>query len=226
MPSEAAPGERLSVLVLIDWQNTYKGAREAFNLVSAGPIAGNVDPWKLARVLAKAQDPTGEARGLKEVRIYRGAPSPRRDPKTYSAYRAQTAKWERDGGARLKVCRRALRYPPPEVINAKPREKGVDVKLAVDLVEAAIRERADRVVVVSTDTDLLPAIELAVDERGERFVETAGWDGPGDSAALLTIKGHSLKRWPLRRALYDTLIDATDFTRPAAERRAPSPRLG
>jgi hypothetical protein len=49
MPDSATAGAEssLSVMVLIDWQNTYNGAREAFNLRAEGPIAGNVDPWSL-----------------------------------------------------------------------------------------------------------------------------------------------------------------------------------
>jgi uncharacterized LabA/DUF88 family protein len=103
-------------------------------------------------------------------------------------------------------------------VNARPREKGVDVMLAIDLVEAAIRETVDRVVVVSADTDLAPALELAVATRGERFVEVAGWDGPGQSAELLMVRGHRIKQWRLGPQIYERIADTTDYTRPKAER--------
>jgi hypothetical protein len=36
----------LQIAVLLDWQNVYNGAREAFDLHALGHIAGNVDPWQ------------------------------------------------------------------------------------------------------------------------------------------------------------------------------------
>ncbi len=48
---------------------------------------------------------------------------------------------------------------------------------------------ADRMVVVSSDTDLLPALELAVKPRGQAFVKVASWEGPNPSAELLTVSG-------------------------------------
>lgn len=56
-----------------------------------------------------------------------------------------------------------------------PVEKGIDVKLAIDLVHAAIVGSYDVLMVFSSDTDLEPAVELA-EEIGAR-VETATWMG-------------------------------------------------
>ncbi len=41
-------------------------------------------------------------------------------------------------------------------------EKGVDVKLAVDIVKGAYENTYDSVLVLSSDTDLIPAIDLAI----------------------------------------------------------------
>lgn len=41
------------------------------------------------------------------------------------------------------------------------QEKGVDVRLATDIVLAATLEEMERIVVVSSDTDMLPALEVA-----------------------------------------------------------------
>ena len=48
----------------------------------------------------------------------------------------------------------------------------VDVKLAAEVVEAAVAGRIDTVVVVSRDTDFKPALEIAA-ERGLRTVAVA-----------------------------------------------------
>lgn len=46
-------------------------------------------------------------------------------------------------------------------------EKGVDVQMAVDIVRGAIKNEYDRCYLISSDTDLLPAIQTAKDEGKE-----------------------------------------------------------
>ncbi len=46
-------------------------------------------------------------------------------------------------------------------------EKGVDVQIAVDIVRGAIKDEYDRCYLVSSDTDLLPAIKTAQEEGKE-----------------------------------------------------------
>src|SRR5258708_31056871 len=48
-------------------------------------------------------------------------------------------------------------------------EKGVDVNIAVDMLVAAYENRADTIYLVSSDTDLLPAVKKA-QERGKTVV--------------------------------------------------------
>lgn len=43
----------------------------------------------------------------------------------------------------------------------KFQEKGVDVGLAVDIVADSLRNQVDHIVLVSSDTDLVPAIKVA-----------------------------------------------------------------
>lgn len=45
--------------------------------------------------------------------------------------------------------------------DGKYHEKGVDVNMAVDIVSAAYEKKCGRIVLVSSDTDLAPAIKLA-----------------------------------------------------------------
>lgn len=51
----------------------------------------------------------------------------------------------------------------------KFHEKGVDVQIAVDLVRGAIKNEYDTCYLISSDTDLLPAIHTAKDE-GKRVI--------------------------------------------------------
>jgi uncharacterized LabA/DUF88 family protein len=212
------------VAVLIDWQNTYNGAREAFGLHARSHVEGSVDAWKLGSLLAAAPDRTGRPRELQEVRVYRGMPDRHRDPQTYAAFWSQVEAWRQRGGTRLVSRFRLLRYPSRHLaqqgVPERPREKGVDVWLAIDLVEMAIRHSVDRAVVMSTDTDLVPALELAASERGEEFVEVAGWEGTGSSAALLHVRGHNIVRRRLRENIYGKLRDPTDYNIPKRERQS------
>ncbi len=70
---------------------------------------------------------------------------------------------------------RPLRYPPTWP-NEPAREKGVDVKVAIEMVRLSDSGTVDVVVVASHDTDLEPALELA-GSLGRTKVETAGWQG-------------------------------------------------
>lgn len=49
--------------------------------------------------------------------------------------------------------------------DGKFREKGVDVQIAVDIVRGAIKNEYDICYLISSDTDLLPAIQTAKDEK-------------------------------------------------------------
>ncbi len=52
-------------------------------------------------------------------------------------------------------------------------EKGVDVQIAVDMLVAAYEDKCDRIILVSSDTDLAPAIKKA-QEKG-KIVEYVGF---------------------------------------------------
>ncbi len=78
------------VVVFFDWQNVYKGAREAFHSYGDPHWCGQVDPVRIAQALA-ADSPFD--RELTEVRIYRGRPDNTRDPKGYAACARQVASW-------------------------------------------------------------------------------------------------------------------------------------
>lgn len=51
--------------------------------------------------------------------------------------------------------------------DGKFHEKGVDVQIAVDIVRGSIKNEYDKFYLISSDTDLLPAIQTAKDESKE-----------------------------------------------------------
>jgi uncharacterized LabA/DUF88 family protein len=196
------------VVVFIDWQNVYKGARDAFHHGQGPGRMGNVDPLRLARRLVELGH---GRRRLAEVRVYRGQPDPNRAPRAYAANARQQTSWTEAG---MTVVQRPLRYPkawPAE----KAQEKGVDAVLAVDYVVMAVTGMYDIGVLMSTDTDLLPALEAVADVAGNRGprAEVAAWTS-SRSAPRLRVAGANLWCHYLNADDYRGVVDPTDYTVP------------
>ena len=91
------------------------------------------------------------------------------------------------------------------------REKGIDVKLATDLITAAIDDRYDTAIVVSSDADLIPAIDW-VRLRQKKKVEYIGFsiadpiDERNSTKPLLSM----IQKTDIQRALVET--DLRNFT--------------
>ncbi|MBI2499788.1 NYN domain-containing protein [Candidatus Woesearchaeota archaeon] len=69
-----------------------------------------------------------------------------------------------------KNCKPVVKQNILDVIgNVKKKEKGIDIMLAVDLVESAIKNKADILIVLSGDADFTPAMKLAQSNKKEVF---------------------------------------------------------
>lgn len=170
-------GTPKKVAVFIDWQNAYKTAREAFGLITMPNEHGNFSPYRLARLLAAGNERGKSGGELVRVEIHRGRPSQRHDPTGYAANRRQAAAWEAEKRGVVIPKLRPLRYP--RNYPAEPAvEKGVDVQLAVNAIEASLTKQCDVAVIVSHDTDLLPVPETISRLLGGHRVETASWSSP------------------------------------------------
>jgi hypothetical protein len=124
----------------------------------------------------------------------------------------QRAVWIAAG---VHVFARTLQYPrdwPKE----RPRAKGVDVALAVDLVRSGLVERRfDVGIVASTDTDLLPALEAVIDSpvagvsRRSR-IEVMTW-----APNRRQLHARSTRIWchRLDRRQYERVRDRTNYSR-------------
>jgi hypothetical protein len=73
---------------------------------------------------------------------------------------------------------RPLRYDSHDA-DVEPREKGVDVQLAIGIVENVLTGGCDVAVLFSNDTDLLPVVEAVCRLKGAAFVETVSWESHG-----------------------------------------------
>lgn len=79
----------------------------------------------------------------------------------------------------------------------RSREKGIDVKLAADLIIGAMDDKYDSAILVSSDTDLVPAIDI-VRHRFKKKVEYIGFSILGD-------ENYEFTR-PIKRMIYSTDI--------------------
>lgn len=221
----------IRAVVFFDWQNVYKRAREAFGYDGDASRFGQVDPVTLAQVLVrKHNDRSDDEADLAQVRIYRGRPTQQADSRGYAAFQRQASRWARNN----KIVPRFndLRYPSDwgeEGCDA-PREKGIDVALAVDLVTMAYKDEMDLAIVMSADYDLVPAIQEVVSRRRFRgegpSVEVASWRSMiNDRPLRIRLQNDSLWCHWLDQQDYWSAEDDTDYNIPtAAPSGAPVPR--
>ncbi|MEU9685690.1 NYN domain-containing protein [Amycolatopsis japonica] len=207
------------VVVFLDYQNVYKGARSAFHDHWEPHWQGQINPVELAEHLA--QDSPFD-RELAQVRVYRGQPVNDRDAKGYAASRRQHSKWEND--PRLLLITRPLRYPvgwpDSSKPGEKPGEKGIDVALTMDFAVMAVREEYDVGIMFSTDTDLKPALEFVASlsrpsNAGRPRPEVAAWSADGQHNRRLSITQRSLYCHWVGKDIYQRIQDTTNYTQPS-----------
>lgn len=202
------------VVVFLDYQNVYSRARELFCPVLAPPWEGQVKPLELAELIT-SKSPFD--RELAQVRVYRGRPDSLKDPTGYSANLRQCTVWE--ASPKIEVIWRTLRYPP-NWPTEKAEEKGIDVALAIDFVMMAVRGEYEVGIIMSTDTDLKPALEAVAGVGGNPYprCEVAAWSSPDQHSRRLSITDRRLWCHWLDDGDYRRVADPTDYTRPLDER--------
>jgi uncharacterized LabA/DUF88 family protein len=204
------------VAVFIDYQNAYMGARRAFSLGSDF-TNGQFYPRRLGVALAHLGRTVDPKRELHTVQVFRGEPSSAHSPKGLAACQRQVRYWQAQRC--VEPVTRPLKYysewnPRRRDYDWQAREKGIDVLIALAMVTGAHADAYDVAILMSADSDLLPALEQVMD-AGKR-VEVATWDGPG-SRSRLSLPGKNIWCHWLDRQWYDRLHDPTDYTLPQAD---------
>jgi len=192
--------------VFVDYQNCYGAARETFHDSADPGYIGNIHPHVLAHLLASKDSGAYE---LVFVGVYCGIADPRRDPRTAAARQKQIAAWQKSGAV---VFARPLRYPSgwPKV---PAEEKGVDVKMSIDVVMGAVTDSYDVAILASCDTDLAPVVEALLQmsaTTGKPAVELIAWKGRQNK---IGVPGVALTyRW-VADGDYRAMRDQTDYNR-------------
>lgn len=200
------------VTIFVDYQNSYHCAREAFGTPwNDPPTVGHIHPRKLGELLVSLGLAVDTERRLQEVRLYKGQPVQPGHPKAISASQRQLDFWRQLPSVVPRT--RPLRYRRVPDNSGGERfqgeEKGVDVLLALDLALGARDGLFDVAVVVSTDTDLIPSLEIAI-SAGVR-VETATWTGPNGENRPLHLPDYRIWNHRLGPEEFEKVRDDTNY---------------
>jgi uncharacterized LabA/DUF88 family protein len=199
-----------NAMAFIDGQNLYQHAKEAF-----GHHHPNYDPIKLHKAVcaAKGWRPT-------LTRFYSGVPGRAESP-MWSAYWSNRVIAMKRAG--VHVTTRPLRYRKQSVVGPDgveqevmtPQEKGIDVRLALDLVSLARKKQFDVAIIFSQDQDLQEVVqEIAeISAEQQRWIAVACAFPSGPNASYT--RGIDKADWyKMDQAFYDQCLDPRDY-RPA-----------
>lgn len=190
----------MRTIVLIDGQNLFHLARTAW---SSGPSSPYAWPSYDVEKLASALVSRTPGRTLVETRFYTGVPDPSAGPRAPF--------WHDFWSNKIRYLRSQGVYVYRGRVNAGGQEKGVDVSLALDLVQATYERQYEAAIIVSQDADFGPAVQLAKEiaqEQGRSLVfESCFPVSPGISR-----RGVPGTTWiPIDQATYDACRDPRDY---------------
>lgn len=135
------------------------------NIVSQGKR------FYIGTVREQLGDPRSKEAMSKQTRLFTILKSTGWDIKT-SKLRMRTERIKID--SRVENYEELKKKGVTEVIIHTKREKGIDVKLATDLIVGAVDDRYDTAIIVSSDSDLVPALDW-VRMRKAKKVEYVGF---------------------------------------------------
>jgi len=204
MPPE--PALRRAV-AFFDGQNIFHAAKDAF-----GFHYPNFDVLKLADAVCIHQ-----GWSLAEARFYTGFPDRSDNPFWNHFWTAKLAQMGREG---VVTYSRALRYRNQTVRHSDGsertflvgQEKGVDVRLALDVVRLAHRRVYDVAVVFSQDQDLSEVADeiRVIATEQDRWIKIAS--AFPSSPTSRNRRGINRTDWlPVDRAMFERCLDTRDY---------------
>ena len=195
------------VHAFIDGQNLFHSVKRAF-----GYTYPNFDPLKLAvRVAGLAQD-----RKVNQVHFYTGIPPYQRDPKWNEFWSSKIRAMKASG---VRVEARTLKYGQGPAIlpdgcvvpNATvPREKGIDLRLGLDVLRLARHDEFDAALIFSQDG----ALAEVVREIDSLRKEMKRWIVVDCAYPIGGYRIPGTQPLEFDKNLYDSCLDHTDYFPP------------
>jgi uncharacterized LabA/DUF88 family protein len=204
-----------NVMAFFDGQNLYQHAKDAF-----GHHHPNYDPVKLLKAVCTSNGwrPT-------LARFYTGVPNAKESPMWTSYWSNRVIALKRAG---VHVTTRPLRYRKltavdhhgapildddgKPVITTTPQEKGIDVRLALDLVSLARTKQFDIALIFSQDQDLQEVVQEIADisKEQDRWIRVACAFPSGPNATYG--RGIAGTDWfKMDQEFYDKCLDTRDY---------------
>lgn len=191
----------------IDGQNLYHHAKAAF-----GHHHPNYDPLKLMAAVCTDQ-------GWRDcgVRFYTGTPNAKKSPMWHGYWANRLLAMRRAG---VLVTDRKLRYYQTEIeledgsknIGEAPQEKGIDVRIALDIVRLTYSNQLDVAIIFSQDQDLS---EVAEDVREiaraqDRWIKVVS-AFPSSSKATASRGLNGTDWFKMNEEFYNKCLDQRDY---------------
>lgn len=194
-------------VAFVDGQNLFYAAKRAF-----GYTFPNFDVAALAEAVC-----ANEGWTLHESRFYTGVPNPQDNAFWNHFWSARMATMGRQG---IHVFSRPLRYRNQTILlpDGQPRtvlvgqEKGIDARIALDIVRLARDDTYDVGLIFSQDQDLSEAAEEVRDIASDydRWIKLAS--AFPQSPTSTNRRGVNKTDWiPIERSLCDACIDTRDY---------------
>ncbi len=194
-------------IAYIDGQNLFNSVKEAF-----GYPFPNYDVGKLVAYVCGEQGWQQNA-----INFYTGVPDASVDPKRSGFWNAKLAAMGTRG---VKTFSRSLRYsnqlvslPNGGITTASVgREKGIDIRIALDIVRDALNNVFDVALVFSQDQDLSEVAQeiRVISNRESRWIKMVS--AFPFSPTIRNRRGINGTDWiTFDRAEYDACIDPTDY---------------
>lgn len=195
------------VTAFVDGQNLFYAAKDAF-----GYAYPNYEPRALANAVCSARDWR-----LAETRFYTGVPDANDDPRWHHFWVAKLAMLGRRG---VHAISRPLRYRNQTALLPSgatatilvQQEKGIDVRLALDVVRLAFARAYDVALLFTQDQDLSEVADeiRSISREQNRWIKIAS--AFPQSPTSRNRRGVNHTDWiPIDRATYDACIDPNDY---------------
>jgi uncharacterized LabA/DUF88 family protein len=204
MPQEPV---RKRAIAYLDGQNLFYAVKYAY-----GYSWPNYDPLLLANQICKSQNWE-----LQQTRFYTGYPSAQDDPSWNHFWAAKFSQMGREGvvtfSRPLKYRNQTVQLPGGGATTVLVgSEKGIDVRLALDIVAAGRRGDYDVALVFSQDQDLSEVADevRTISMEDNRWLQIAC--AFPKSPTYSNTRGINGTNWlPFDRVTYDACIDTRDY---------------
>ncbi len=204
MPNEPAIKRTVA---FVDGQNLFHAVKDAF-----GYTIPNFDVKKLCSEVAQQN-----SWNLQEIRFYTGIPDKGVSSRWHYFWRNKTSAMGREG---ITVYTRQLAYST-ETLNLTdgsqksilvPREKGIDIRMSLDVLRYALRGDLDVALILSQDQDLTEVVDEVrnISKQQNRWIKVAS--SFPSSPAYKNKRGIDKTDWlPFDKKLYDACIDPKNY---------------